>query len=397
MSRPNLLLALLLAFPATSSFAQTPPEKPPEKPVEKPVEKTETKDAMNQRAVAALTAGKFDEGIAILTKALEAYPKDADLAYNVACAWSRKNDIDKGFEWLGKAIDWGWGKGNSQLVGETARKSHLEMTKTDPDFANLRKDPRWEPLLDRIAKASPPKPPEAPKPAESAKAASYIPEKAKAANQVPLLIVLHDEGSSGEKIVAGRWKAVADELGYALLAPSGTAPVGGDASKGLSWYAKLEDYPAQASTTEKNVADAVAAFVREHPIDKSKTVIVGEGAGALPAMGLGLTSQGLCKGIVTVNGKFNPDLAAAKAPAAAKAGVRVELLIDGAKTAKEAAPEGGPEKVAAAQNQLLKTWGLAGESRVFTPNEKDPDQKALLVEAVKSVVAPMPTPAAAPK
>lgn len=394
MSRTTLLLAIFLALPAAPSLAQTPPEKPPEKPVEK----VESKDVMNKRAVDLLTAGKLDEGIAILTKALETYPKDADLAYNLACAWSRKSDADKGFEWLGKAVDWGWGKGNSQLVGETARKSHLEMTKTDPDFANLRKDPRWEPLLDRIAKANPPKPAEAPKAAASAaSAATYIPEKARSMNPVPLLIVLHDEGSSGDKVVAGRWKAVADELGYALLAPSGTAPAGGDASKGLSWYAKLEDYPAKAETTEKSIADAVAAFVHDHPIDKAKTVIVGEGAGALPAMGLGLTSQGLCKGIVTVNGKFNPDLAAAKAPAAAKAGVRVELLIDGAKTAKEAAPEGGPEKVAAAQNQLLKTWGLAGESRVFTPSEKDPDQKALLVEAVKSVVAPMPTPAAAPK
>lgn len=391
MPRSTLLLALFLAFPAASSFAQTPPEKPPEKQVEKP----QDKNAMNKSAVEALQAGKLDEGIAILMKALDAYPKDADFAYNLACAWTRKGDVEKGFEWLGKSVDWGWGKGSSTLVGETTTKSHLEMTKADPDFANLRKDPRWEPLLDRIAKANPAKPAGAPK------AVSYIPEKVKAANPVPLLIVLHDEGSSNDKVVAGRWKAIADELGYALLAPSGTVPVGGDPSKGMGWYAKLEDYPAQAATTEKTVTDAVAAFVREHPIDKSKTVIVGEGAGALVAMGVGLTGQGLCKGIVTVNGKFNPDLYATKAPAAGKAGVRVELLIDGAKTAKEAAPEGGADKVAASQTKLLQTWGIAGEARVFTPSEKDPDQKGLLVEAVRSVVSPMPapapTPAAAPK
>jgi predicted esterase len=389
MSRTFALLAFLLAAPIAPAFAQTPPEKPPEKPAEKP----ETKDSMNRRAVETLQAGKLDEGIAILTKALETYPKDSDLAYNLACGWSRKGDVDKGFEWLGKAVDWGWGKGRSQLVGETAQKSHLEMTKTDPDFANLRKDPRWEAMLDRIAKVNPPAAADAAKPAAAAAPASYIPAKAAAVKQMPLLVVLHDAGATKEQVVAGRWKAVADELGYALLAPEGPIALG-DASKGTSWYAKAEDYPAQALTVEKGVADAVAAFAKDHPIDRAKTVLVGEGSGALVAMNIGLTGLGAAKGVVTVNGKFSQELFAAKAPAAGKAGVRVELLLDGSKK------EANPADAAASQTKLLQTWGLAGEARVFTPDPKDPDQKSLLAEAVRSVVTPpvtAPAPAAAPK
>jgi predicted esterase len=376
MSRTIALLAFLLAAPLAPAFTQTPPEKPPEKAPEKQAEKPD-KVKLNGDAVAALQAKKYDEGIALLMKILESEPKDSNTAYNLACAYSLKGDADKGFEWIGKAADWGWGGGQGTLVGSRVASSNLQMTMTDPDLANLRKDPRWEPLITRVANAT--------------ALASYIPEKAMAQKQMPLLVVLHDAGSTKGKVVAGRWKSVADELGWALLAPE--APIG-DAAKGTSWYAKVEDYPAQATAVGKVVADAIAAFAKEHPIDRAKTVLVGEGAAALVAMDVGLTGLGAAKGVVTVNGAFPPNLIAEKAPAAGKAGVRVELLLDGSK--KELVPA----EVAAAQNKLLQTWGLAGEARVFTPDPKDPDQKSLLAEAVRSVATPptaAPAPAAAPK
>ena len=222
MSRTIALLALLLAAPVAPAFAQTPPEKPPEKQAEKPAQKP-TKQQLNQDAITAFQAKKYDDGIALLMKILEQEPKDNGTAYNLACGYALKGDTDKGFEWLGKAVDWGWGTGQGTLVGSTVQTSNLEMTKTDPDLASLRKDPRWDALIARI----------------SPKAATYIPEKIKAAKEMPLLVVLHDAGSTKDQVVAGRWKAVADELGYALLAPEGPVALG-DAAKGTSWYAKVE-------------------------------------------------------------------------------------------------------------------------------------------------------------
>ncbi len=391
MSRTIALLAFLLAAPVVPAFAQS--EKPPEKAPEKQAEKPESRETLNKKAVDALQAKKYDDGIALLMKILETAPKDSNTAYNLACAYSLKGEVDKGFEWLGKAADWGWGTGTGTLVGTTAQTSNLEMTKTDPDLANLRKDPRWDPMIERIGKAGP-KGADATKAAGAPNSASYVPEKVKALKSMPLLVVLHDAGATKDQVVAGRWKAVADELGYALLAPE--APVG-DAAKGTSWYAKAEDYPAQAATVGKGVADAIAAFAKDHPIDRAKTVLVGEGTGALVAMDVGLTGLGAAKGVVTLNGKLNQDLLAAKAPAAGKAGVRVELLLDGSKK------DASPADAAAAQNKLLQTWGLAGEARVYTPDPKDPDMKGLLAEAVRSVAtpptapAPAPAPAAAPK
>ena len=397
MLRSFVLLAFLIGSSAGPALAQEKtPEKQQEKPPEKPVEKKESKDSLNQRAVQALTAKKYDEGISLLMKILESEPKDMGTAYNLACAHSLKGEVDKAFEWLGKAADWGWGTGSGQLVGSTASKSHLEMTKTDPDFENMRKDPRWEPMLERIGKVGGSKAAPAANPkaeAYAAKPASYVPEKLAGVKELPILIVLHDDGSTKDQVVAGRWKAVADELGFALLAPSGRVALGEDPAKGMAWFAKPEDYPTQYHAIDKAVTEAVGAFAKERPIDRQKTVLVGEGSGGLVALNIALAGPGLCKGVVTVDGKFDPELYAAKAPTAGQRGLKVELLVDATKTGKE----GAPDAVVASRNKLLQTWGLPGEARVFSADPKDPDRKGLLVEAVRAVLAPAATTAAAPK
>jgi predicted esterase len=398
MSRSLFLLALLVAAPAGPAFAQgeTPPvQKPPEKPpVEKPPEKAQEKpdkNTLNRRAIDAFQAKKYDEGIAALMKILETEPKDKGTAYNLACGYALKGDVEKGFEWLGKSVDWGWGPGTGTLVSDAGKpKTETDMAKLDPDLELLRKDPRWEKLLERMSKAAgagaaASNPTSKRFEEYAAKPASYIPEKAAAAKEMPILVVLHDAGSTKDQVVAGRWKAVADELGFALLAPSGKVGVGEDPSKGMAWYGRPEEYAAASFAVEKAVTEAIAAFAKEHPLDKSRTVLVGEGAGGLVALNLGINGQGLCKGVVTVNGTFNPDLFASKAPSAGKLGLKVELLHDPAKA---------PKDVATTQNRLLQTWGLPGESKVWAPDAGD---KTVLVEAVRAVLTPAATPAAAPK
>src|SRR5262245_2550452 len=72
---------------------------------------------INSRAGRLLKASKFDEGIAELMKVFDIQPKDMGTAYNLACAYSLKADVDKSYEWLSKAADWGWGLGTGSVLG----------------------------------------------------------------------------------------------------------------------------------------------------------------------------------------------------------------------------------------------------------------------------------------
>ena len=69
-------------------------------------------------------------------RALKARPDAFSSYYNVACAYSILGDIDEALEMLDHAVQ--HGRGN------------LEWIEHDPDFDNLRSDPRFDAILDRI-------------------------------------------------------------------------------------------------------------------------------------------------------------------------------------------------------------------------------------------------------
>src|ERR1700741_2569390 len=119
----RLLVPLLVLLAAPAAFAQER-------------EAREAKNALNQQAVDLLKAGKYDEGIAVLMRIFEipGLKEDEDTAYNLACSYSLKKDVEKGFEWLEKAVDWGWGEGMGTLVGSAKQTSHVDMTRADPDL-----------------------------------------------------------------------------------------------------------------------------------------------------------------------------------------------------------------------------------------------------------------------
>ncbi len=380
MLRITALLALVFALFASPAFSQ----------------ETQDRQELAKRAQDALQAKKYDEGIALLMKILDQAPKDAGTAYNLACGWSCKGDVERGFEWLGNAVDWGWGTGTGSLVNTPGKQqSHAEMTRADPDFENLRKDPRFEKLLERMDKAG-----ElhkvALKKGEAYAAAPgvYIPEKAAALKEMPVLVVLHDAGSTKDEIVQGRWKAVADELGFALLAPSGRVPTGEEPAKGMTWFESAEEYAARPFQSEKFAIDALSLFQKDHPLDKARVVVAGEGVGGLVALRMAIASPGLYKAALTLNAAFDAKLYAEKAPNAAKMGLKVALLVEPGKLAKDARVQ----DILGAENKSLQAWGLAGEAKAFTPDAKDPGGKHALAEAIHGLLtAPAPIPADAPK
>jgi hypothetical protein len=136
---------------------------------------------MQQKGIDAAQAGKVDEGLGLFMSALEMLPTDSTSAYNVACCHSLKKEIDPAFEWLGKAVDWGFA---------AVKDDELELIETkDADIANLRLDARFAPLAERL---------KARRKAAADFAASpavYVPAALDGAATVPLLVVLHDDGA----------------------------------------------------------------------------------------------------------------------------------------------------------------------------------------------------------
>lgn len=83
---------------------------------------------------------RWDEAIAAFRQAIEAGHRVDAATYNIACAYARKGDADRAFEWLGKAMDVGFDV-----------FSYLD----DDDLDSLHSDPRWTDLKAkaRVARA----------------------------------------------------------------------------------------------------------------------------------------------------------------------------------------------------------------------------------------------------
>ena len=183
---------------------------------------------------------------------------------------------------------------------------------------------------------------------------------------------------------------------FALIAPSGKILVGEEPEKGMTWFVSLANYKANYKL-EKPVTDALTAFKKEHPFDKARVVIAGEGIGALVALNAAVNNPGMIKGAVAVNGGPSAELMATKAPTAGKMGLRARILFDTAVLSKMMAEGGKKEeegpKLLDSWSKLLQTWGIAGETKPFTGDEAA--TKALIIESIHAVLARDAAPPAA--
>jgi predicted esterase len=364
-------------------------------------------EELNRKAIDALMGKHYDEGIALLKQVLELQPKDKGSAYNLACAYSLKGEVDPGFEWLGKACDWGWGAGVGQLAGQEQQKkiSEIEMCRTDADLELLRKDARFEPLMVKMqANADKRKALNEKGAAYASTPAIYVPAAIKDLPEKPLLVVVHDAGSTKEQVVAGFWKQVADELGFALVAPSGKVLLKDEPAQGMAWYEDLNVYadPNESWKSEKTIHEAVAAFKKTSKVDSSRVVLVGEGQiGAMVAFSTGISNPGLYKAVLGVDGGFAPQMIASKTANSAKLGQKAKVLYDLSSSAgaDEATKKDLDSKLATLK-KALEEPGL-GTLATYNADPKDPKvRQAKVVEALKALTvpaAPKPAEAGAPK
>jgi Flp pilus assembly protein TadD len=93
-------------------------------------------DAWHMLGYSLHSGGRIDEALPAHLRATEFPQVASTAAYNAACAYARKGDPDRAFEWLEKAIGFGF--------------AQAEVAEIDPDLETLRADPRFEALVARL-------------------------------------------------------------------------------------------------------------------------------------------------------------------------------------------------------------------------------------------------------
>ena len=90
--------------------------------------------ALQLGTVQAARLGNTARSREIAARAIEYWPEGFSTWYNVACAYAVIGDVEPALDALGKALR--RGSGNREWIAH------------DPDFDNLRADPRFQQLLD---------------------------------------------------------------------------------------------------------------------------------------------------------------------------------------------------------------------------------------------------------
>jgi len=81
--------------------------------------------------------GRYQDGLEVDAKLVEAAPDDPTVRYNLACSQALLGQRDEAIETLAVALDLGY--------------DDVEFMREDGDLASLRDDPRFHDLLARIA------------------------------------------------------------------------------------------------------------------------------------------------------------------------------------------------------------------------------------------------------
>lgn len=268
----------------------------------------------------AVQRGEYDEAIQAFERCLELRPKHSVITYNIACCYSLKSEVDLAFDWLMKASERGFGD-----IGE-----NIAHARRDPDLEKLRSDDRFEEFLEGMRQRKW----ELEEFQRSLKdywsnPAIYIPSSLDREAPMPLLVVLHDLGSRKEEVVSGPWRQVADQLGMALLAPSGRFAISRRSNAGMAWFDSMEAYSLRHWSFERTIGQAVQSFKKAHELNLERVVLAGEGQGALVAFNVALTSPGLYRSVLVVDGMPRLDMVGTRGNLAGRMGLRAHFIQRG--------------------------------------------------------------------
>lgn len=270
-----------------------------------------------QEGIDALEARRLDEGIQAFSRCLELRPEDATCAYNIACGYSLKEELDPAFEWLGKAVDWGFGNSTDNIEHAATKDGDLENLRGDARFAALieKMRTRLAALEEEIAEYT-------------KTAAIHVPEALQDAESVGALVVLHDAGSTKDDVLDSFWKDAAAELELALVAPSGTTLAGKDPADGMAWFSDFEAFQKRYWDAEATIQPALEQLGEHKTVDPARTLIAGEGQGGLIAFNAAMRAPRKFRGVVAVDAPILPPMVQAYLSAASGAGSKVRLVAN---------------------------------------------------------------------
>ncbi|TDJ74948.1 MAG: serine/threonine protein kinase [Planctomycetota bacterium] len=347
---------------------------------ERPWESAEDPDF--QRGITALQAGHYGAAIEAFEQCSDRAPANpigslqhdsrrAVCAYNMACAHTLLGELDDGRAWLERAADLGFGDSEQRM----------QVVRRDKDLDALRDSAWWEHLFERMRERS------ERRQRYVATAATYFPASFRGEGGLPLLVILHPDGGTKESAVLGPWKRLADELGLALLAPSGTVQLKAEPGLGMAWIDDLSRFLSDPWSYEERIAECVRDFTGGE-IDRSRVVLAGQGAGATIAFDLALRAPRLFRGVLVVDGPIHPELGAEHVRTAASVGLRARVVLDLSDPIPGLSPGLTPEEVRRGAEQWLAGRGLCtnGPAVAAWDSGSETDRHAALRDALQSLL-----------
>ncbi|MCE9592877.1 MAG: hypothetical protein K8S98_01685, partial [Planctomycetes bacterium] len=264
-----------------------------------------------QEGITALQSRQLAHACERFERCLALRPEYSVCAYNLACAHALAGENDAGFEWLSRAVEWGFG----------TRADRLRTVSNDADLAALRDDARWPPLQAELQDS------ERATRDFAARTTTFVPPS-DASKPLSLLVLLHDAGSTPDQALDAAWRARAQRLGFAILAPSGSLATSAVPERGMHWLNDARDLARRPDLFEARVAAAVHAFSSVHAIDRSRVWIAGVGEGAMVAFDVATRTPGLFRGALVLDGPIHPDTPVERVRRAASMGLGVRVVLD---------------------------------------------------------------------
>ena len=268
-------------------------------------------------AVRQIASGEERTGLATLEQLAVRFPADPDLFllhYNAACGHARLKELDAAFAQLDLAVAGGY-------PIHPLRRQKLDH---DPDLAALRADPRFAPLrerartmVDAIAGSweqliAPyewvPPPPDDP---------------AKAAEPLPLLIVLHPHGAERGEFAQRLFEPFCAEHRFALFAPGGRQMIAPDR---FAWFGAAGDFIDGFRWEQREIVKALDAFKARVAIDPKRIYVAGVGQGAGLGFAIAMRNPQWVRGAVLFHGGYAPVTLRDWSEPAAAWGRRVALV-----------------------------------------------------------------------
>lgn len=326
-----------------------------------------------QAGITALQARRLDESIQAFAECLALRPSSGVCLYNQACGHALAGRVDAALDCLERAEALGFGLDEGQV----------DVVRRDADLAALRDEPRWQALLDRLGTHG------EQMRAWTGEPGLYVPAGLDTTRPLPLLVVLHADGSNKQAVLDGPWRLVADRLGSALLVPSARRPLGPAPADGLQWVDEVEQLDQRPWTVADSAFDALNTVFASHTIDRRRVRLAGEGSGALLAFDLALRAPGLVRGVLILQGPARAVDARPRALTAAALGVRVALWIDPTRPVpwtRDAVP---PAEYADALAGWLASAGLlAPQGLQSAPLPESAEARADALAAALASIAP---------